>query len=320
MVPESVSSLEREGSGLRLARAAAVAADILAQPGAPLDKETVYGGRFVYSSREDPSTILEIDFESGTVVYNSGLAEYSLDRTTPNLPADREATTDAELQLRQLGLFPESPEEVVVASVGGVATGVLSKDGSTAVFDKLKTVRFERQLDGIPVEGPGSRMIVHLGRDSKLAGLIWNWPRLQRTALARADIRTPDELRKASIERLESVSEGAASVVVQQARLVYYHDEFGVVEPAYHVEAVRTYHAVDTQSGGRSDVPVSFDAPYDFYLPVLRSSNAQIPDLSLDEGTVATDDRIPSNGGSREGDEEQLEERYPQSLRPEIVR
>ena len=72
--------------------------------------------------------------------------------------------------------LPENKEEVVLARVGGLGMTV-SKDGkSSNKYEKLVTVFFRRVLQEVRVQGPGSRILVHLGEQAALVGVIRNWP------------------------------------------------------------------------------------------------------------------------------------------------
>ena len=89
--------------------------------------------------------------------------------------------------LKDLGVMPGRVGEMVLEHVGGLDMGVHRTDGTTELFKKLVTVRFSRQLDGLPVEGPGSRIIVRMGSGGELAGLIRRWNEFTSQPLAASD-------------------------------------------------------------------------------------------------------------------------------------
>ena len=124
----------------------------------------------------DPSTFLEINPIQQTILFNKGIQTYRSKGATPGLPAGATATALAEQHLKDLGLYPGDPTQLVQLASGGIMLGVYdSKTGHQTNYQKTTTPRFTRTLGGLPVEGPGSRIVIDLGNNGALEGLVWNW-------------------------------------------------------------------------------------------------------------------------------------------------
>jgi hypothetical protein len=230
-------------------------------------------GVVVLRNEKDPSASFEMDRRSGSFLYNGGLADYKKEASTPNLVAGEKAESMALQHLEKLGLLP-AKEELKHAHTGGLGMAVLNEDGSTEKYDKLVTVRYDRVLSGLPVMG-ASRIVVRMGEDGKLAGLIYNWGELTEGKKVESDLLLADEEIKRALEgRLLEAASDAKRIVVEKADLVLYDDGKGRIEPAYHVEAKLFYEAPDEKE--QKEIR-EYDVPYDYYVPVLKRPLAFYP-------------------------------------------
>lgn len=229
------------------------------------------GSRLVRRSKEDPSAVFEYDVRTGNFLFNGGLGRYRDESSTPDLPKEEGAE---KLALERLGLYDLKldPSELRVAHVGGLRMGVVNDRGGTDVYEKLRTVRFERLLDGIAVEGD-SRIIVHLGEQGTLAGLHYQWPQVERVGTLSPDVALgADEIRDAALTEIRQVSAVAEKAALTEVELVLYDDGLGVIEPAYHFRLDRL---IDLEGAEPSPIP------YDFYVPLSRKSQALFPHMEV---------------------------------------
>lgn len=220
-------------------------------------------GLMLLRNEEDPSALFEMDTRSGSFLYNGGLKEYKEDGSTPNLITGREAESIALQHLEILGLMPNR-QELRLVNIGGLNMAVLREDGSTEVYNKLVTVRYDRILSGLNIMG-ASRIIVHMGTNGRLAGLIFNWGEVVgRKRIEPTELLTDNEIKEKLESRLMEAARDAKRIIVQKVDLVLYDDGRGQIEPSYHVQANLFYE-------------VSYDVPYDYYIPILREPLAFYP-------------------------------------------
>lgn len=220
-------------------------------------------GLMLLRNEEDPSALFEMDTRSGSFLYNGGLKEYKEDGSTPNLIMGKEAESIALQHLDKLGLMPNK-RELRLVNIGGLNMAALREDGSTEVYNKLVTVRYNRILSGLNVMG-ASRIIVHMGTNGKLAGLIFNWGEVvDIKKIEPAELLTDKEIKEILESRLMEAAKDAEKIIVQKVDLVLYDDGRGQIEPAYHVQANLFYEA-------------SYDIPYDYYIPILKKPLAFYP-------------------------------------------
>ena len=255
-------------SGLSEDQAYRVAEELVGATGGDVDptkaelREDVL--RFV--GREDLSAGLDVDTRFGDISYSGGLARYSADGTTPGLPDAKEAPELALQWVSSIGLLPPA-DEMVVAHVGGLNMSARDEDGRTADYAKLVTVRFERELGGLPVLG-ASRLVVHLGEQGQLQGLVLSWVQVEREEVDPAAVLDPEATLGEALELFEMTSGDARSIRVEDAEVVLYDDGAGTIEPAIHVTAMRSY--ADKRLG---------EQPLDFYVPALLKTRGDFPSM-----------------------------------------
>lgn len=251
-------------------------------------------GQFTYISDRNEVYTLEFDHKAGALMFRNTTLEDGELRTTPNLPDRRKAPAQAKAHLKALKLLPDRFEEMVVEHIGGEAMGELNRDGTTTIYDKLRTVRFGRRVNGLPVRGPGSRIVVQLGEDGQLASLVRVWSQIRsespRKSVTPETFNSKSEVRNMITKRTQAVAEEARGIEIRQIELVLFDDEQGVIEPAYYVVAARIYDTEDIKptlpvgkkginpDSGEKKLAVTEDF-YDFYVPLLKSSRAHFPDV-----------------------------------------
>ena len=255
-----------------------------------------------FQSPSDPSAVLRIDRRRGDFLFNGGLAAYREERDTPGLPSREEAVRHAKRHLRSLGLSLPGAE-AVLAHVGGLNMAVRREDGTTGDYRKLVTVRFDRKLAGLPVEGD-SRLVMQLGESGALAGLVWDWLPAKGRRLAAGEILADGQIRAGIERRVLAESGKAERIVIERLDPVLYDDGSGVIEPAVRVVATRTYRT--TMLNGEDEGKVQeYTAPYDTIQPVLVKPKAVYPFMRDPEATRRVKGDEPGrDSGQDTGDDE----------------
>ena len=243
---------------------------ISVESGVKLDyKEPVAVGnsRQQFQGVEDPSALFELDSDTGHFLFNSGMDRYRGEQSTKALPKDSVAVKYAYYMLRKFGLEVD-PAQLRLAHVGGLNMAVPDGKGGSTIFEKLKTVRFNRTLDGLPVEG-SARILVSLGERAALSGMVYQWPKIGKSVpMDASQVRKPDSIRFQALKTIEEMSKKARSARLTRASLVLYDDGRGVAEPAYHFIVERYLDLGDSK-------PVMI--PYDFYVPLAENPQAFYP-------------------------------------------
>jgi len=237
-----------------------------------LDPDRSSQHRMVFVNGGDRSAILDIDLVARAFLFNAGMDGYRGENDTPNLPDRRRAPLVARQILESPGMLP--PErQLELAHIGGLNMAVHREDGTDDEYRKLVTVRFERRAGDTPVLGPGGRIIVRLGEDGRLRGLIRHWEKLEAASVDAEDKRTLLEIQQIAALQLSMIALDAVDKKLESAELVYFSDGFGVMEPAIHLVAQLTFVSPIGDSGREAVI----ENPYDFYIPLLRAPMAYYP-------------------------------------------
>ncbi len=236
----------------------------------PFDKVQEYDGRFIFTSSEDSSAVFDVNSATGAFLLNAGLKKYSGKSSTPGLPSPKNAPDLAHKYLTKLRYLPENKKEVVLARVGGLDMTVAKDGKSSNKYEKLVTVFYRRVLQDVRVQGPGSRILVHLGEQAALVGLIRNWPDVKAQKVSRDQVKSDELIRHAIQRRLLKMADQAREIIVQKAELVLFDDGRGVIEPAIYVIAAARYQGPKRAKG-------VVEIPVDFYVPVLLKSKGYYP-------------------------------------------
>lgn len=226
-------------------------------------------GRFLFTSSQDPSAVFDINRQTGSFLLNFGLKKYSNEGSTRNLPSSGNAPELARKYLEETGILPKNEKEIVLAHVGGLNMAV-AKDGKRkGNYKKLVTVQFSRVLNGMPVQGPGSRLLVHLGEQGSLAGMIKNWSDVKAVPVTKAEKKNDQVIQREIQDRLRRMAGQALDIKIEKSSMVLYDDGLGRIEPAMYVLAMARY-----EGPGREGV---VEIPVDFYVPFLKQPKALFP-------------------------------------------
>lgn len=236
----------------------------------PFDDVREYDGRFIFTSSENSAAVFDIDLATGAFLFNAGLKKYSSEGFTRGLPSPKNAPDLAREYLNKLRYLPGNKEEMVLARVGGLGMAAARNGKSSDKYEKLVTVFFRRVLQGVRVQGPGSRIVVHLGEQAALVGLIRNWSEVKAQKVLRNQVKSDELIRHAMQRRLLKMADQAKEIIVQKVELVLFDDGRGIIEPAIYVVAAARYQGPKRAKG-------VVEIPVDFYVPVLLEPKGYYP-------------------------------------------
>lgn len=132
-----------------------------------------------YVGKGDVSETFEQDLNTGNFTYNRSMKKY-MGNFVPKLPGQQEAVGIAKTFLGNNALLPKNPDELKMIHLGGLrATTVVGGKKAGPVIDEMVTVNFSRVVDGMPVIGPGSKILVNLGDQGEVMGQIHRWRELK---------------------------------------------------------------------------------------------------------------------------------------------
>jgi len=236
----------------------------------PFDKVQEYDGRFIFTSSEDSSAAFDVDSATGAFLLNAGLKKYYSEGSTRGLPSPKNAPDLAREYLTKLRYLLQNKKEMVLARVGGLGMAAARDGKSSNKYEKLVTVFFRRVLQDVRVQGPGSRILVHLGEQAALVGLIRNWPDVKAQKVSGDQVKSDEMIRHAIQRRLLKMADQAKEIIVQKTELVLFDDGRGVIEPAIYVVAAARYQGPKRAKG-------VVEIPVDFYVPVLLKPKGYYP-------------------------------------------
>lgn len=187
-----------------------------------------------YVSERDVNTMFEHNVATGDLSFHRNFSRY-LGSFVPRLPAPDSALKLASLFLEQNKLMPANPDELKLAHVGGLrTTSVLSTGRPGPVVDKLVTLTFSRELNGLPVIGAGSKMVMNIGDGGEVIGVTRRWRELDEpTRLDASEILTEKEALDLSKRQILSEFGEKSSVEILQTQVAYFDNNGETIQPVF---------------------------------------------------------------------------------------
>jgi|HubBroStandDraft_1064217.scaffolds.fasta_scaffold00199_16 hypothetical protein len=144
--------------------------------------------------------------------------------------AGRRLATDA-------SLFPKDGTEVVPQAPITLAGAHHRRDGGHTgpAAEFLAFVRFEREIKGRPVFGPGTRAMAAVGEDGRIRGLSHRWRTAHPIALKQS-ARPRIDIARAIQAQLEPIA-ATSNVRVDRVKLGHYDSGGMFLQPVYHFAA-----------------------------------------------------------------------------------
>lgn len=187
-----------------------------------------------YVSARDPNTTFEHNVATGDLSFNRNFSRY-LGSFVPKLPDADTAVKYANAFLEQNRLLPANPAELKVAHVGGLrTTSILSTGKPGPVVDKLVTLTYQRTLNGVPVIGAGSKLVVNLGDSGEVIGVTRRWRELDKpTRLDASEILTEKEALDLSNRQILTEFGANSRVEVLQTQIAYFDNNGATIQPVF---------------------------------------------------------------------------------------
>lgn len=187
-----------------------------------------------YVSPRDTNTTLEHNLATGDISFNRNFSRY-LGTFAPKLPSGDEAQKYAESFLAANKLLPANRDELKVAHLGGLRASSVQRDGKAGpAIDKLVTLSYARQLNGVPVIGAGSKIIVSLGDSGEIISLSRRWRELDKpVALSETEVLTETEAYDLIKRQILSEFGERASFEVLQTQIAYFDNNGSYIQPVF---------------------------------------------------------------------------------------
>lgn len=233
-------------------------------------------GHLISVGRNDPSAHFRVNKKIGDFTFNKGMKDYLNDKETIGLPQGEKAVDIAKKHLTDLGLMPEKQEEMVVRHIGGLKQADVAAEGKSVEKDKLVTVHFGRQIDGVDVGGPGSKIVVELGTNGELVSVHRRWIELTEEKKRADEFALEADISNKINEKLKKDGAKAKQIDAESPDFGYFDDGDGNIEPAYFYLAELNYDLDDAENPGKKK---EFKEKYLGVVPALKQSKAKFDQI-----------------------------------------
>ena len=219
---------------LSVASAGRIAAQVMGAARVPL---TVTNQNIAsFSSPEDASVYFEQDLSTGNLSFTKSMRKY-YGNAVPQLPSPEEADKIAREYLTKFNLMPLNQKEIQLVRKGGLrASSVIDGKKGGPVIDKMITLSYGRVIDGIPVIGPGSKMVVNIGNAGEITGVIKRWREVSlssKTQLKPEQILSQTEA-ESELRKLMATEFGReATYEVKSSGRAYYDGNGKTLQPVF---------------------------------------------------------------------------------------
>ena len=194
-------------------------------------------GKYQASDPSDASVFFTQNAKTGDLSFSRSMKDYFSDK--PSSLLNPEASQQRALAfLRENKLLPGDMAQFKLIHSGGLRMSYSSNNKPGPVIDKLHTLTYGRQIDGIAVQGSGSKIVVHVGNGGEIVGLSRRW----REARPVRDVR-PNELKTRAIAEREVRAliakefTESSKVELTKLTLAYYEDGGEFIQPAWQFAA-----------------------------------------------------------------------------------
>lgn len=205
--------------------------------GGPLQSKFVRSDQYImYAGMGDGSVFVAQD-KLGNISFKNGLLKY-LNDDAVTLPNSELAVSMARNFLDQNGFAPKNKTELQMMHVGGMNEQQVVDGKPGQINEKLRTIFFGRSIDGIPVTGPGSKMIVHIGNNGEIVGMDRKWREVVTSRpVALQSMKSRDQAQTEIEALLAREWRNAERRAVNSVTLAYYDNDAGYIQPAWVFEA-----------------------------------------------------------------------------------
>lgn len=214
-----------------------------------------------YVSDKDVNTTFEQNLATGDLRFQRNFSAY-LGDFKPTLPTGEEAVKIAQTFLASNGLQAANERELTLAHIGGLRSSSMIGDKPGPVIDKLVTVNFARQVNGLPVIGPGSKMVVNIGNKGEVIGLIRHWRELAGSKkISGTETYSEDEAKRIALAQMSKEFGSSSDFEILQSKIAYYDNNGVYLQPVYAFETRVVNHELGDTFNYVSVVPAMINAP-----------------------------------------------------------
>jgi hypothetical protein len=253
-----------------------------------------------FSSKDDLNATFEQDLNNGNFTFNKSMKSY-LGDYAPRLPIAGGAIKIAEDFMKQNKLFPANSAQLKLVHQGGLRSqSVVDGQRGGPVIDKLITLTYGRVVDSMPVIGPGSKIVVHVGDQGQVMGMIHRWRELapQRNQVSPGALLTQQEAEGQARKQISSEYGPQSSYTVKVVSKAYYDNNGRILQPVYCFETVVTL-------GGQDKYVKPFE--YLCVISMLKNSPEPLQFVTVDSKArdlirTSTKGQIDSLGGGKNND------------------
>jgi hypothetical protein len=196
-------------------------------------------GNIIFYVDEKNDTYFEQNLSNGNLSFTRNMQNY-LGNYKPELPAENQLKDISFEFLKKNELMPESMDEFHLIHSGGLRADLANGDG---VIDKMRTLTFGRTIDGIPVIGSGSKIVVNIGDKGEITGLIHKWRELNqdnKRPVKSEEMITLEEAERNFRSIITTEFGKDAKAEIKNIKLVYYDGDGRFIQPVYGVESTVT--------------------------------------------------------------------------------
>ncbi|MDO9104642.1 MAG: hypothetical protein Q7U57_06735 [Methylovulum sp.] len=250
-----------------------------------------------YVSPKDPNTTFEHNLNTGDIRFHRNFARY-LGDFKPELPSTEEALKAAEMFLEENKLLPSNQAELKIAHIGGLrATSVIDGKQAGPIIDKLITLNYAREINGLPVIGPGSKILVDIGEKGEVLSLTRHWRELSPKArqISPEETFSLDEAQRLAKIQISKEFGKRATFELLGSQTAYFDNNGRLLQPVYAFQA--KVFLPDQQTEAFEYISV---------IPVLRKSPELLNLTKLDPKAlrtiISTDETTLPGGTTRKPD------------------
>lgn len=198
------------------------------------------------------------------------------------LPDKEQSVVIAKDYLSKLEILPQETEQIYITNVNKVRMASYnSKTKDSQIYDMMQVVHFGRKLNGIPVYG-ASRIVVRLGDNGELVGVIKNWPKLIPVEIKnKAEIHEKSTWKDIAAKHLKDLYAASdfPTVNIEKAEVVMYDDGEGCIEPALFAK-------------GKQIGKLGAAAEGDWVIPIMANPKAKYKAVNIGSGNEQGSKRV----------------------------
>ena len=184
------------------------------------------------NAKNDPSIHYSIDESRGLISFSRGMQQYQ-GSFRPVLPSPENAADLSLDFLKTSGMLPKNADQLKLVHNGGLRAAAVTRGKKGPTIDKLRTLTYGREIDGIPVTGEGSRIIVNVGDKGSIVSVIHRWK--DDAGKGRVvSIKEMKSLEAAKKEILKVIAnEFSGKAKVNEIQQIYYNGNGNYIQPVY---------------------------------------------------------------------------------------